>query len=835
MAAFFELSQQPATKGIELRYQPLISVAAFALGGIALDRVWPWEIAAWLGLGLFGLIGWWLCFRRNQETAAAYGVLLAVASLGGAWHHAWWHYYPADDLGRAADEAGGPLYLEAVATSGTRPSPAPPRDPLRAIQENDSTYLYVRILAVRNGRAWQPASGATRLHVEGHLLGVEAGDRLRIVGRMFAPGPQLNPGQWDGATFYRGDRQRFLLAAGFPNSVRVVEKGKEWSIERSLASLRTHFHDVLWSRLSYSRAGLATALLLGAREQLDEQRTGAFFSTGTIHILAISGMHIALLAWVFFAAARSGFWPRRTMLLLIASMAVIYTLITDAEPPVMRAAILVVLLCGAAWIGARTLGWNALAAGALVVVFLNPTDLFRSGTQLSFVAAAVLMWLAPHLGDASQPSPLEKLLDTARPWYVRWVRTLAWWHWQILVTSVAVWLVTLPLVVYHFHLVSPLAIPLNALLAIPSLFAMLMGFLVMLLAWLLPPLAFVFAWVCDLSLYVMEGLVSAAAELRGVSWYLPDIPLWWVLGVYLGLGVWLALGSARPPLRWSAGIASAWLAIGILPGLVAPYFEREERPLAATFLAVGHGTCVLLELPDGRNMLYDCGQLGFPQRGSRLVASALWQRGITHLDAVVLSHADIDHYNALPGLLERVSVGAVYVSPVMFEKPGSALRELRDRLDDAGMPLRTIKGGDRLSAGKGTTIEVLHPPRKGVVGSDNANSIVLAIGCGGRRLLLPGDLESPGIDDLMAEEPLDCDIVMAPHHGSARSNPRGFAAWSRPEFVVVSGSRGQDAREVRAAYEAVGAEVCHTAERGAVRFEMSAAGISVRRWLGEGW
>jgi competence protein ComEC len=126
-------------------------------------------------------------------------------------------------------------------------------------------------------------------------------------------------------------------------------------------------------------------------------------------------------------------------------------------------------------------------------------------------------------------------------------------------------------------------------------------------------------------------------------------------------------------------------------------------------------------------------------------------------------------------------------------------------------------------------IEVLHPPAKGVFGSDNANSLVLLVEYAGRRLLLPGDLESPGLEDLLAEEPLDCDIIMAPHHGSVRSDPTGFALWSRPEFVVVSGSHEFEERGsvfvVKDSYRARGAEVFHTAEVGAVRFELNADGI----------
>jgi competence protein ComEC len=253
--------------------------------------------------------------------------------------------------------------------------------------------------------------------------------------------------------------------------------------------------------------------------------------------------------------------------------------------------------------------------------------------------------------------------------------------------------------------------------------------------------------------------------------------------------------------------------------------------LACHFVAVGHGVSVLVELPNGRNLLYDSGHLGSPLPGVRSVSSVLWSRGITHLDAIVISHADADHFNAIPGLLERFSVGVIYVSPVMFENLPPAVKELRDSISRSRVPVRETFGGQSLAVGRGTKIEVLHPPRKGVLSSDNANSIVLLVEHGGRRILLTGDLESPGLDDLLAEEPLDCDVVLAPHHGSPRSNPGRFADWSRPEFVVISGRRGiadlATIESVKHSFRLRGAEVFHTAEDGCVRIEASSRGLSV--------
>ncbi len=90
-----------------------------------------------------------------------------------------------------------------------------------------------------------------------------------------------------------------------------------------------------------------------------------------------------------------------------------------------------------------------------------------------------------------------------------------------------------------------------------------------------------------------------------------------------------------------------------------------------------------MELPDGHTVLYDAGRMGAPTSCCRIISGYLWSRGLTHIDAVVLSHADSDHYNALPELLERFSVGTVYVSPVMFDQPNASIRFLRDAIERA--------------------------------------------------------------------------------------------------------------------------------------------------------
>jgi competence protein ComEC len=281
----------------------------------------------------------------------------------------------------------------------------------------------------------------------------------------------------------------------------------------------------------------------------------------------------------------------------------------------------------------------------------------------------------------------------------------------------------------------------------------------------------------------------------------------------------------------------AWIGVGTLLSLTVFRSGRsgDNVELQCTFVAVGHGACVVVELPGGRTLMYDAGRLGPPSAGTRPISAVLWSRGIRRLDFVVLSHADADHFNALPKLLERFSVDAVYVSPTMFAQPNLATTELHRCIVAASGDLRVVAAGDRLPTSDAVVVEVLHPPKHGGDGGDNANSIVLSIERGGVRVLLTGDLAPPGLEDVLSRDALRTDVLMAPHHGSGQSEPAAFAAWATPRYVVISGGFRQDVSAAAEAYRRVGARVLHTAESGAVRVSIGPDALEVRTWRDHRW
>jgi competence protein ComEC len=568
---------------------------------------------------------------------------------------------------------------------------------------------------------------------------------------------------------------------------------------------------------------MAKAVLLGEREQVEYGLTENFMAAGVIHLLVIAGLHIGILAAAVWWLVRRSPLSRGWSAALVSSTALSYMLLVDAGPSVVRATVLVLVMCAAWYFGRYPLSFNSLAAAALIVLALNPTHLFHAGAQLSFLSVAGIIWFAPNW-RAGPPDPLQRLIAAGRPWPARLVSASVRSLRHLALVSATIWLLTMPLVMARFHLLTPLAILLNTVLWIPMACGLLSGALLLTVGALVPPVAWLCGRFCNVSFGGLEWGVAAARAVPCGHFWVPGPPDWWLWGFYGGLGLLAAFPRLRPPRRWCVGLLAGWIVVGF-----AAAHRHDRQRLDCTFLSVGHGLSVLIELPSGQTMLYDAGRNDAPRAAVRAISESLWALGLRHIDAVVFSHPDLDHYNALPGLLEKFSLGAVYVSPVMFDKVNPAMQELRRAIDEHHVTVREIRAGDRLRGGDGCLLEVLHPSDDVFLGlrSENATSVVLAVTYRGHKVLLTGDLESPGLDDLLAEEPQPCDVLMAPHHGSRKSNSPALARWCRPRWVVFSDDGHLNTPEIDRTYQSLGGQTLHTWNSGAVHVRIDPAGIEV--------
>ena len=819
--------------------RPLVVGAAALVAGIGAALLLPLPATVCWAAAVIALGGWGGTIGRRPGMAASL-LLVAIAAAGAAWGTARWRWFAADDLAWSLSDRPLPVAVEGRLVAAPRPLPRS-TDPLRGGGRPPSSDCQFVITAVRDGETWRPCSGRAVLVIDGPLPRLGAGERCRVWGRALRPGQPGNPGEFDQRARARQERAlsvirvegagaiERLTVGGWPTLAAVLEEVRE----RGAASLRAH--------LSAERGPLAAALLLGTRETLMPEMTESFMVTGTVHILSISGLHVALLAAGLFAIARLLRLPRTAALLLVAVATGLYMILVGGETPVLRATLLVWLACLGAVCGRRAAGLNALVAVAIVVLAWHPPEILRIGSQLSFLSTAVLIGAATAVGAGRRDDdPIERLIDRSRSSLHRSIRRRARAAFDALLIGFAIWLATAPLVAAHFHVFSPAGLLLNPLIAPLVGVAMMGGFLCLLAAPVCWPIAAAGGAVCDVALAAIEIAVDLTARIPGAFHWVAGPPVWWTVGWYAGLVAMLLLLTgarlARPSV-WACA-AGMWAAVGLAVGLVAVGPAPGLDVIAA---AMGHGCGLVVRGPAGRCLVYDAGRLGAGVAAGRGLSALLWSEGIGRIDTLVISHADTDHFNGVPDLLERFDVGRVVVPEAFLASPAPAVAEVLARIAAARVPVSAVSAGDEIPFDPLCRVRVLHPRPGGGAGpapADNETSLVVAVESAGRRVLLTGDLEGGALDRFVAADPGPCDLLVAPHHGSLASLPPALARATAPAWVIVSGAAGPRFEEVRRAYAtAAGADrparVLRT--EGAVRVRFTAAGSEGSQFLTGRW
>jgi competence protein ComEC len=387
-----------------------------------------------------------------------------------------------------------------------------------------------------------------------------------------------------------------------------------------------------------------------------------------------------------------------------------------------------------------------------------------------------------------------------------------------------------PLVLAWQNLVSPIGIILGPPLVLLTSIALVAGFLLLILSpagiWLVWPLAKITEW----SLAGCELLVRLAEHIPGGWVYAPAPSAGWLVGFYLGIAGLVLL--PRPWPRRCLLLLLVWVFLG----LAVSSRPRTSDETRTTFLAVGHGGCVVIETPDGRAILYDAGTTTGPDAVRRVIAPYLWHRGFSRIDEVFISHADLDHFNGLPDLLKRFSVGRVTLTPTFSDKTTLGVAETLAALERHKVPVRIAVAGERFEAGR-VTFEVLHPPPEGPGprANENVRSMVLLVRFASQSVLLTGDLEGEGQAMVRNHAISPVDVMLAPHHGGKTANAPGhsdagsplpglMANWAKPK-LVVSCQRPGPTGHLIVSYTPVGATVWDTPTTGAVTVRLHSTGV----------
>lgn len=774
---------------------PALPVACSFAIGIAIDFHIPSDFRVWITLAVATWLAWLACFIARRSPPGVVLLLMSSAVVGGLWHHLRWSIVRPDHIAGFATEAPSPVRLNGRITESPVVVPKREQDFPSAIPQHDHTLFLVECRELVSADQTTPVSGLARIDVAGHVLHATVGDEIDVVGQFALPTGPRNPGAFDFRRFLRASGVHVLVRCEEPDDVRIISQGKEL-IRHVQARLRRTTEQRLNERLTRQTAPVGVALLLGTRTNIPEELRIDFAESGTMHILAISGSNVGILAGLLWVIARILGFRRRWTVAAVLGGILAYAFLADNQPPVLRAVLMIfAVLAGRPW-HRNGSPINALALAALGVLVWNPSNLFDVSAQLSFLAVAALLWapgLTSTLWNCANESPLDKLDTLNEPAWRRGARMAFRWLVAAHVTMAAIWLFTLPLTMARFHLLSPIGFGVNVLLAPVVVLVLWCGYALLLTMWLAPPLAGLFAVAFDAGLRLMLSLVAWGAERPWGHLYLAGPTEGWLVGFYFVL-ILIVAGRGHDSLRW---VGWRLLLVWIIGGLGFSLVPSTPGELRCSFLSVGHGVAVLIEMPNGRTILYDTGQLADGRRAQQIVQSALWNARKSRIDALVLSHADVDHFNGVPGLARTIPIGTAFAHSSFLDFKQRAVVKICDALAERNIPLRLIWQGDRIPLDDSVTLRILHPPVNDRARPDNANSIVLAVEYAGRRILLTGDLEQSGLYRLLAQPRLDCDLLLSPHHGSPNANPRMLADWATPDYLIISGGRPEAAEKLQ--------------------------------------
>ncbi|MCG3177738.1 MAG: ComE operon protein 3 [Phycisphaerae bacterium] len=826
---------------------PMVAIAAMLIVGIVAESRVPlggWGYAA----AVVGLLAAWAVMRwRGVSVALRIAMLLLLVAVVGAWRMALVrHAVAPDDLaliagdcpqivalrGRVADE---PVLHDRDLADFPG---APERDP--------SSSFVVMAEQVRPGMAaWRSVCGDVRVICEGPALHLTPGDRVEVVGNLRSAPPSVNPAAVDRRRTAIDRRQFCVLWASSETAVVRIDATGTPLAGASVApppmgwreSLRLHAHRLLLGdsgSLTDEDCDLLDGLVLGRRSSGLREMAGPFIRTGTFHYLAVSGLHVGILAgfcWLVLRLLRVR--PRRATLTVLLIVGV-YCLMAEPRPPILRAGVMIGLL------GAGTLLYrepnpvNFLGAAAFFLLLFDPGQLFDAGFQLSFVVVLGLLLnvgpvhrrllrlvlrRAPDDPEAARP------LAQDHPVTVHALRSAI----GLLVVSAVAWTWGLPLVAWYFGRIHPLGI-LSSVVMWPVVWLVLMlGFAKMLFATLLPSAGSLLNGPIHAAVASLLSLVDRLDHLPVKAVSVPRPSLTLVIVFYTVLLLWTFRPRRVRPTIWIPAGLACIVAASLLSSV------GRSGGLELTVLSVGDGAAQVLRLPDDQALLMDCGSIRWRDVGEQavfpLLAAGQRQPGRLRVRAAFLSHPNIDHYSGLVAMGRRGVLGEWICSPAPAWDGHQALC-LLDRLDEFGVPRRQAVAGQRFTFGD-VTLDLLWPPAwMGDRPDARANdaSQVVRVTWRDRRILFTGDLSLDSQERLLAgqtagELDLRCDVLLMPHHGAIVPTTDAFVRAAAPSVVIVSTARNaQDILDRCPALCDPGRRVYFTSRDGAVTLRITEFG-----------
>jgi competence protein ComEC len=802
------IDEQLAPGGLRRRLvstAPLFFPALGLMAGIVLqDRLlrpssastptlalWLWLTALSISAGAVGVH--LIRHRRNlQPQRLAYGTLLGFTCLGAIRLIAYERSDPCDIRRLVGQD-------RVLATIAGRVLTQPYQERqdwcfAQLVPGDPSTAFYLRLDQIETRAGWQPVVGTIRVQVDEPVPNLRIGDSIRAYCWLHRFEEPTNPGQFNFARYLR--LRNVFVGASVParEAIEVRRDGPQdfW------IRLRGTFTEAAARGLldqpfcEMQSQAMIEALLLGQRRNLDRATNEAFRKTGLLHLISLSGMHLSLLIGLVWWCGKPAGFSKRTRALVCILATAVFLLIVPPQGPILRAAVIAWAYCASILLRRRSNAINSLSLAAIVLLLIQPTQLFDAGWQLSFASVAGILAFTTRIEDFIHDRTgawLHRTEPDMAP-AVRLLKRTGRGIVTALSVGTAAWLASAGILLYHFYNITPLATLWTILASPPVTAIVVLGFVKIVLSFFLPTVGLLLGHVLTLLADLLIGIVKIMARIDFSYLQIGHVPLLLIVLYYVLILFTAFVYLRRPVLRRVLCTALA-LMVAVPLGLMK-WQRTHHADLRLTCLDVGHGQAILAQLPGTMNLLFDAGSLYGKDVGARIVVPCLDYLGIGRLHAVIASHHDVDHINGIPEVVGLRPAKPVYLGDTFFtESATSPTTELltqylkASRLDPQPVP-ETISAHPAhvqllWHAGGLTMPEAL---------SENDRSLVSLIEFAGRRVLLCSDIEKAAQQEILKRHPsLKADVVIVPHHGSIRTLDDGFLRRLEPSLLICSCGR----------------------------------------------
>ena len=751
--------------------KPFLGIGIAAILGILIAEWWPvplaWASGAAAVFALAALIfpRWWMCCVFSAVAFFSLHEVRHHHSAGGA----------LEGMLRVAPRtasATGVVWAEPSSHTGSR-------------GEKRATF-WLKLTSLRLGDDAVPFDGMCLVRWTGPAP--EYGDVIGIEGSARALQPMMNPGQFDISEWQRRHGVHFEISARSAGDCTVTAHGHGSRAMKFAISAREWIRKKLELGLSGEPdlTMLIESMVLGLRGETPPEMKGLFQKTGTLHLFAVSGLNVAMLAGIAWYLLKPLRVPRRAAVVIIIPLLCAYALVTGLSASCVRATVMASFILLGQLIGRPAIAMNSLAAAAVAILAWDTEEFFTPGFQLSFALVAFIMGLSGPIARWMEPFGAP---DDFIPQEI-WTRGERWrvslWKQIAGATGVTLsaWVGSFAFMAGYFHLISPVAIFANAVAV---------------------PLAFVVLALGLMSL--LCGIVSTT------------------LATFVNQANWI---SAKALL---ASLALFSKAPGGYVYSEMPDFKRAPA-CELMSLEVGDGSAIHVR-SSGGDWLVDCG--GARNYDSTLLPY-LRSRGVNRLDGILLTHGDTAHVGGAVLALDDFHPRWI-ADTIFYSVRSPSRRDIHARLAAAKIGRRYFQRGDEFSLGENATLKVLFPPPEIARTQADDKALVCRIEAAGLRVLLMSDAGFSTERWLMENETdLRADVIVAGWHSRDLSGTADFLALvapravvrSRPPFGVPEERLAERERGVRA----IGAEAFHQEHCGAVRIELRGDGVTITPFLG---